>query len=194
MSQFLRPNSDVTLTNISAGGYADIDEVSANSADVVRTNNLDSGNTAQYICGLTDPALTPGSGVFTVRYQAGKGGGGTKNVLLTVSVYEGATLRATDVQRTPGATPTSYSFTPDLSAVVDWTNVRLRFDFAGDVAGTGTPTGALTWAELEIPDGGGLPKVWAGAAWALKPVKVWNGSAWVQKPVKFWNGSAWVLI
>lgn len=42
-----------------------------------------------------------------------------------------------------------------------------------------------------VVGGSGYAKVYAGGAWAMKPVKVWNGSSWVVKPAKVWTGVAW---
>ena len=70
MAQFLRPDSDVTTTNVSAGTFASIDESTASDADfVIGTNNT----ATTYECGLSNPADTPGSGTCTVRFRHAQG-------------------------------------------------------------------------------------------------------------------------
>lgn len=148
MTQFLRPDGDITKTNIASGTFADIDEVSPSDSDFIQTNSLGAGGTARYECSLSNPSLTPGSGTSTVRYRAAQGGAGSCD--LTASVYEGTTLIEADTTRSLGAA-TTYSWTPDLSAVSNFNNLRLRFDFARQA---GSVSGLLSWAEAEVPPGG----------------------------------------
>jgi hypothetical protein len=155
MSTFLRPDGDITTTGVSSGTFADIDETTASDADFI----LGGENTAvTYECSLTNPSGTPGAGTTTVRYRAAKfrvgalaTGGNT--LTLTVSVYQGATLIATDpTTRTLDGAWNDYSWTPDMSSVTDWNDLRLRFVSPAS-AGNATNRRALavSWTELQAP-------------------------------------------
>jgi hypothetical protein len=168
MTQFMRPNSDRTASSIATSGsskYLNIDEASATSGggEQIDTTPLGAGKTAVYRCGLSDPTYGPAGGTTTVRYQAKANA--TPNIDLTVKVYErsalGSTLIATDTTRTLLTSFTNYSFTPDVSAITDWTQVELEFVF---VRTAGTQVGSLSWAEMEIPNPG---YVLSGGSFAL---------------------------
>lgn len=140
MAQFLRPDSDVTAA--SSGTFADIDESVASDSDFV---TISGGATAEY--GLSNPSGVPGSGTTTVRYRSALGGSGAASTI-TCHVYQGTTLIASDSARSPSATFTTYSFTPNMASVTDWNDLRLRF-----VVSSGRSL-SVSWAELEAPDGG----------------------------------------
>lgn len=156
-SQFLRPDSDVSSSNMGSASYASIDEEAPDNSDYVRTNNLDGGQTASYVCGLGNPPSPPVAGVATVRYR-GCRNNSARAITLTVSVYEGATLRATgpaealplNTSFSSGGTWTEFSFNADLSAVTNLDDLRLRFDFAAATGGGPTTAGAVSWAEVEL--------------------------------------------
>lgn len=160
MAQFLRPDSNVTQTNTS-GGFADIDEASASDTDRARSLGLSNAETARFEAGLSNPGGTPGSGTSTVRYRGAKltSAGSAlssdgRTVTLTVHIYQGTTLIASDTARTLGGAWTAYSFTPNLSGVTDWNDLRIRCDWSGSGGGgsTNDRCGAVSWAELEAPD------------------------------------------
>ena len=152
MSQFLRPDSNVTQTNFT-NGFAEIDETSASEADYAYGAN---NSSAVLEVGLSNPGGTPGAGPCTVRYRIAKSTNGSivssgTGVATYCHVYQGGTLIASDGPKTPTGTWTSYSFTPDLSGVTDWNDLRLRFTC--DSAAVGVVRNvAVSWAEIEVPD------------------------------------------
>lgn len=147
-SQFLRPDSNVTQTEFT-GGFADIDESSASDADFAWSNT---GVVGTLEVGLSNPSPAPDTTrPLTIRYRIAKvNSSGTvlssgDDVPVTCYVYEGATLRATADTVNGTGTWTTYSFSPDLSGVGVWNDVRLRF-VTGNVGARGI---AISWAELE---------------------------------------------
>jgi hypothetical protein len=164
MTQFLRPDGDVTKTNWSSGGYADIDESTASNSDYAYSSTLTAvSNTATLEVSLTNSSGTPDSGTSTCRFRVAKVSGvgalsgSGEAVFCDVSIYEGATLIDTyGSSITLTGAFVQYSFTPDLSTVSDWTNLRIRFLMTTDLSGLARG-GAVSWAELEVPNeaGGG---------------------------------------
>lgn len=151
MAQFLRPDSNITQTNFT-NGFAEIDESAASDADFAW-----GANNASCVLevGLSNPSGTPAAGTSTVRYRVAKVSAGTLNgtgatINITCHVYEGASLVASDSARTVTGTWTTYSFTPDMSGVSNWNDLRLRFTSNSSGAARGA---AVSWAELEAPDG-----------------------------------------
>lgn len=157
MAQFLRPDSNVTQAGFT-GGFAEIDEAAASDAD--RAYGTADKTASVLEVGLGNPSGTPGSGTTTVRYRIAKvtsanvldGAGDT--VTVTAALYQGGALIATDAARTATATFTTYSWTPDVSSVTDWTDLRLRFTTAesGGGGGANRRSAAISWAEVETPD------------------------------------------
>lgn len=153
MAQFIRPDSNITQTSFT-GGFAEIDETSPSDADFAYGAN----NTSAVLeVGLSNPSV-PSSGTCTVRYRIAKVNNGVlsgsgNSVSITCAIYEGATLIATDAAQTTTGTWTTFTFTFDSTLVTDWTDVRLRFT---TTASGGSPAnrrgGAVSWAEVEIPD------------------------------------------
>jgi hypothetical protein len=141
MTQTLRPDSNVTQTNV-VGGYADIDESSASDLDYVASNSNVIGT---LVVGLSNPSGTPNSGTSTIRYRAAKVGTGSLTV--TVALLEGTTVIDTAVAQALTTTYTNYTWNPDTSAVSNWSNLRFRARFSADASATGR----LSWAEMEIP-------------------------------------------
>lgn len=148
----LRPNQNITQTNFT-GGWEEIDEVSPNDSDWAYQNNADA--TATLEVGLTDLAGKPRGGITTVRYRLAKvftNSGNTVNSgpdqTVSMHVYEGGTLRASDTPRSvTNGTWTTYSFNPDLSSVTKWNDLRLRLVNAS--ATSITRGVGISWAELE---------------------------------------------
>lgn len=160
MTQFLRPDSNVTQTDFT-GGFAEIDETSASDADyavaAVAPDTIPFTRTLEV--GLGNPAGTPAAGTMTVRYRAAKVDGGGpeatgEDVFLDVSLYQGASLIDSDVQRTLGGSYVDYSWTPDTSGISDWTDLRLRMVVTGGHSpSVPNRRGArISWAEAEVPD------------------------------------------
>ena len=155
-SQYLRPASDVSKSAF-VGGYAKMDEETPLDIDWAYSENLSdfSGDTAQIEVALSGPRGTPSAGTTTVRYRIARTHNGTPapgtDVFVTCSLYyEGTTLVEADVQRTATATWTEYSFTPDMTGVVHWDHLRLKFDVVPDAGGSNYGA-AISWAELEAP-------------------------------------------
>lgn len=154
MAQFLRPDGNITQTSFT-GGFAEIDESAASDTDFAYGAN----NTAAVLeVSLSNPSGTPAAGTTTVRYRIAKTNNGTVDgagnaVTVTAEVYQGGSLIASDTARTATGTWTAYSFTPDMSGVTDWNDLRLRFTTSSS---GGSPAnrrgGAVSWAELESPD------------------------------------------
>jgi hypothetical protein len=141
MGQFLRPDSNVTLTNVT-GSYTDIDEASASDADWVEATV---NTIAALTVGLSNPSGTPGPGTTTFRYRIGKTGANSVNV--TPRLYEGATLIDAGSGQSAPSSATTYEWTPDTSGVSNWNNLRLNFGFSRNA----TTYAKLYWAELEVP-------------------------------------------
>lgn len=154
MAQVLRPDGNVTQTSFT-NGFAEIDESAASDADFAYGAN---NTVATLEVSLGNPSATPASGTTTVRYRVARtkdgvvdGTGSACDV--TCSVYQGGSLVAADSARTVTGSWTEYSFTPDMSGVTDWTDLRLRFvTTASGGSGPNRRGGAVSWAELEAPD------------------------------------------
>lgn len=157
MAQFLRPDSNVTQTGFT-GGFAEIDETAASDTD--RAFGAADKTASVLEVGLSNPQGSPGSGTTTVRYRmakvnsSGAVSAGGDTVTVTCAVYQGSTLIASDSARTAPDTYTTVSFTPDMSGVTDWNDLRLRFTTAESGGGSGANrrSAAISWAELEAPD------------------------------------------
>lgn len=180
MSQFLRPDSNVTQSDFT-NGFANIDESAASDADFAYGAN----NAAAVLeVGLSNPSGTPAAGTRTVRYRVAKTNAGTVDgagnaVTVTAELYQGTSLIAADSARTATGTWTGYSFTPDTSSVTDWNDLRLRFTTS---ASGGSPAnrrgGAVSWAELETPDPpSGSPGNASGALGATVTASALAGTA-----------------
>ena len=154
MAQFLRPDSNVTQSNFT-NGFSNIDETTASDADFAFGAN----NTAAVLeVGLSNPTGTPAAGTRTVRYRHAKTNAGTldgagNTVTVTAEIVQGTTVLESDAAQTATGAWTTRTWTHALSGVTDWTNLRLRFTTS---ASGGSPSarrgGAISWAELEVPD------------------------------------------
>lgn len=156
MAQFLRPDSLVSAGSWTNNHLA-IDEATASDADFAYSQ--DNPNGSIFEVGLSNPAATPGAGAVTVRYRHAQVRSGALNgtgtaTALDVSVVQGVNVIASDAQQTPSGAWVTRSWTPDLSGVTDWSDVRLRFVATG---GGGSPSSrrgvGVSWAEIETPDG-----------------------------------------
>ena len=160
MAQFLRPDSDITTTNIT-GSYTAIDETSASNTDFIESNGT---GTSTFECGLSNTSGTPASGSRIVRYVVAELDDATSTpdntggpADLTASLHEGSNTIATDTQRSGDGSWTQYSFTltaPQVASIVNYDNLSFRV-VINDV--TGGPPGdraryGLSWMEMEIPN------------------------------------------
>jgi hypothetical protein len=149
----LYPNSNITQTGFT-GGFAQIDEAIASDADFVYGSN-DLSVTLEV--GLTDPVGVKNSSTqntVTYRYAKVDSGvlSGTGNaVTVTASIYEGATLIATDISQTATGTWQERTFTFNSSSVINLNNLSIRFTSPAS-GGTGTARRgiAISWAKVDV--------------------------------------------
>lgn len=165
MAQFARPSSDITNTsftgtpvNTAGNLWQNVDESAANNSDF----NYGANNTAAVyetsLSAVTNPNNTAN---HIIRYSVAKtkagvvDGAGTA-VNITVELYQGTTLIASDTAKTTTGTWTSYSFTltsAQAAAITDYSDLRLRFTTTLSGGTTANRRGgAVSWAELEVPD------------------------------------------
>lgn len=156
MAQFARPDSDAT--NTGNGGFADIDESVASDADFWFGDNNQADELEVSLSNVGDPLSSSG---HTFRYRIAKTNAGVVDgtgnaVTVTARLLQGATQIATDTAKTADGTWTQYSLTlsgAEADAITDYTDFRLEFVTS---ASGGAPAnrrgGAVSWAELEVPD------------------------------------------
>lgn len=157
MAQFGRPSSNITQTGFT-GGFADIDETTASDADFAFGAN-GGGNTLEVgLSAVTDPASSTG---HIVRYRLAKVNNGSPNssgnaVTCDVGLYQGATLVHADTGISVGVTFVTGSFTltsTEADSITDYTDLRIRVtDSVNGGSPSGRRAGAISWAELEVPD------------------------------------------
>lgn len=159
MAQFARPSSDITNNGFS-GGFAAIDEASPSDADRWIGNNNQADTLEVLLSSVNDPTSSSG---HTFRYRIAKSDedgatpdGGGNAVTITASLWQGGTQIATDTAKTAGGTWTQYAFAlsgAEADAITNYADLRLRFV---TTASGGSPAnrrgGAVSWAELEVPD------------------------------------------
>lgn len=170
MAQFGRPDADVT--NTGNGGFADIDEASPSDADFWFGDNNQADELEVSLSNVTDPAS---SADHVFRYRIAKTNAGTVSgtgnaVTVTARLMQGTTEIATDTAKTADGTWTQYAFTlsgAEADAITDYTDLRLEFVTS---ASGGSPAnrrgGAVSWAELEVPNAAVTVLGEAGAATA----------------------------
>tara|TARA_Y100001947_G_scaffold144939_1_gene139099 strand:- start:98 stop:559 length:462 start_codon:yes stop_codon:yes gene_type:complete len=135
VAQTLRPNSTISTSGLTNGGYADINEATANDSNEVSLF----GSGATMLLGMTDPSEAVGSNP-TLRYRARRQSGSPP---LTIRILEGATERASTSQAISNGSHSGFSWVPDLSAVTNYNDLRVEL---------GSPSAAIyvSWLELEI--------------------------------------------
>ena len=157
MSQFARPDSNITQTAFT-GGFAEIDESIASDADQAWSTDGSDATLEVGLSNVTDPGVGTG---HILRYRVAKtddgalsGSGNTKTVI--ASLYQGATLIGSDIERTLGGAYTTYTFnlsSTQADAITNYSDLRIRFTTLG---GGGSPANrrgiGVSWAELEVPD------------------------------------------
>lgn len=153
MSQYLRPDAtlggDSIFGRTSGSLYSCIDETSPSDSDYIWSNNGVSG-TSWY--SMSDPGNV-GSGTCTLRVRYAKSNAGTltgsgATVRFRVLITQDTTTIASSSYYYPTGTWTTTEWSPDLSAITDWTAVRTYISCEG-----GTDRGvAVSWLELEVPD------------------------------------------
>lgn len=183
----IRPDGNVTQTNCT-GGFAEIDEVSAN--DTYPDFAYGTLNATAFVLEITlentgDPN---NNNDHVVRYRVGKidadesppVNSTTQNeVTLSVQLYQGGTLIATDTTRTLGAWETfvwNLSST-DVANITDYNDLRLRFSTVNHGSGGPTAnrrTAGVSWAEMQVP--GTIPAKNASGTPSTQPMTA-SGSA-----------------
>lgn len=155
MAQFLRPDSNITLSAFT-GGFAEIDESTPSDLDFAYGDN----NTQAVLeVGLSDPIGVPDpSGISVVRYRIAKTNNGVVTgtgsaVTITPQVYQGGSLVQSGASQSTTGIWTEYSFTFTHESITDWSDLRIRFSTSNS---GGSPQnrrgGAISWAEVESPD------------------------------------------
>lgn len=173
MAQFARPDSNVTQTNFT-NGFANIDEASPSDADFAFGANNTVAELEVGLSDVTDPSSSSGH-VFRYRIaktNAGTVDGGGNAVTVTARLMQGTTEIATDTAKTADGTWTQYAYTltsGEADAITSYTDLRLEFVTS---ASGGSPAnrrgGAVSWAELEVPDIGGAQNL-GGALFQKAP-------------------------
>lgn len=154
MAQFIRPSSNITQTNFT-GGFADIDETSASDTDFAYSAN---NTTAVLQVLLSAPSTPLQAGTTTVRYRIARTNGATvdgtgSNSTVSLQIRQGASIIATDATQNTTGTWTTITWTPDLTAITNWSDVRLYFTVVGGGGSPANRRGAgISWAEIETPD------------------------------------------
>ena len=158
MAQFLRPDGVISQGGWT-GGFAEIDEATANDAD--RAYSVNNPNGSVFEVSLSNPSGTPAAGSVTFRYRAAQvnngtpDGGGTA-VTLDVILVQGTTTIATESQQTLTGSYVLHELaltTPQRDAITDWNDLRIRFTATGGGGNPASRRGAgVSWAELEAPD------------------------------------------
>lgn len=157
MAQFGRPDSNVTQTSFT-GGFAEIDEASPSDTDFAYGANNTAAELEVGLADVTDPVSSSGH-IFRYRIaktNAGVVDGAGNAVTVTARLLQGTTEIAADTAKTATGTWTGYAFTlsaAQADAITDYADLRLEFVTS---ASGGSPAarrgGAVSWAELEVPD------------------------------------------
>lgn len=163
MAQFLRPNSNKTFDAGWTGSYTDIDEVSASDADYIRGPQQQAASSFEV--GVQTPAATPGAGTGTIHFRIAKGvqngqtaitlNGTGDTMTVTPALYQGTTLIAAGSAITATGAWVSGSISGiDLSAITDWSDLRIRCTSAGSGGGIVNYRRCvgISWEALEVPD------------------------------------------
>jgi len=147
----LRPDGNITQSGWT-GGYAEIDEVTPNDTDFAYSTDGTTSDTLEV--SLTNPGGSPtGAGTATILWRwskmlAGVSNGSGSGNAYTLSVYQGTTLIDEVFKTMPFSGWCDASFTPDLSSVTDWDDLRIRIV----TAGIGTNGVGISWLELQVPE------------------------------------------
>lgn len=154
MSQFIRPDANITQT-LYTNGYAEIDEVSASTADFAYAAVNDA--TPVLEVSLSNPAQDPGGSIAIVSWMAAKRNGngninGGNSFNATCALIDGTTEVASDTY-TPGDWATR-TFTFDPTSLVNCDNLRLRFTQTASGGNNANQHSglAVAWAQVELPN------------------------------------------
>lgn len=154
MTQFIRPDSNITQTSYT-GGFAEIDEV--NPADADFAYGAVNSATPTLQVGLSNPGTTPGPITGTVRWRSARRNGNASltagnSFTATCTLLQGATTIASDSYTVGNWSTREFTFT--ISSVTDFTDLRLRFTQTASGGSNNTQQSglAVSWAEVELPD------------------------------------------
>jgi hypothetical protein len=124
--------------------YAKVDEASASDADFISA-------TGTTHCELALSSLSePGTGDVTIRVRYRKAAGAADSTL-TATLVEGTTVIATEEFSVTSTSWTTGSFvltSGEVASITDWTNLRVRLDYAASsevtLGGVGSTSTSLT--------------------------------------------------
>lgn len=150
MTQFARPDADITTQWTTTPLWSKMDEVSADDTDFIQDST--SGHVAEVsLSNVSDPLSSTG---HVVRWRRRSG----TSPSVTIGLYQGATLIAssTDTTTTGSFTDTSFTLSgAEADAITDYNDLRLRFTNGANV------NYRVSQAYFECPDvssaGGRLP-------------------------------------
>jgi hypothetical protein len=185
MAQFARPDGTTSAANITGtpddtNRHTNIDETTASDTDYVYGGNNLTSRHEVTLSDVTDPGSSTG---HTFRYRIARTNSGTvdgtgNSVDVTVALYQGPTLIATDTAKTATGTWTTYSYTltgTEADAITDYTALRLRMDTTSSGGSPSVRRGAAwSWAEFEIAD---PPAGITGSGGITIPAVALSGSA-----------------
>lgn len=154
MSQFMRPNSDVSLVSVT-GSYTDIDETIYSDTDFLLGASSSNGSAEIGLSTISPPEI----GTMTGRFRVWQSNNTNQRTLL-VELLQGTTVKysfnsgaAFNLNK---GTATTYSFNLYTlsSGITDWSDVRVKFTVGGSV---GAPARNysyvyISWFEMETPD------------------------------------------
>jgi len=167
VAQFARPDSTINLGLWGETGaatlYEAIDEISANDF----TDYITAGDPVQDICDLglsavSDPSSSAGH-IIRVKAMAPSG-----FALLTVTLFEGASARASFAVNPVTSIFTVYDYTlsgAEADSITNYSNLAIQFDAVGG----GVDPVSITWHEVEFPDAGSPPDPVIGSAGQFDP-------------------------
>jgi hypothetical protein len=122
MTQFARPDADITTDWTTTPLWSKVDEASADDADFIQDST--SGHVAEL--NLSDVSDPVSASTHVVRWR--RRSGTSPNV--TIALYQGATLIASSTDTTTSGSFADASFTlsgAEADAITDYTDLRLRF-------------------------------------------------------------------
>ena len=132
-SQYARPTSDVTAGSWTPSSGAVLwdmlNETTASDADSIQSGTLTTTPDVSEVAlgSVTDPAVSTG---HIVRYRFSKNIAAGDTINLTVSLYQGATLIASQTQSAISETTTAGTFTlsgAEADSISSYSTLRLRF-------------------------------------------------------------------
>ena len=155
MVQYMRPVSDITSGLSCSTGtdrYALIDEVTPSSTDYIY------GGTGQYQeCKLSTPVI-PASGGGILRFIAKT----SETIILVPSIRQGSNVIKTGSNVTLSTSYGEYTLSlssAEMANITNWSDVRVRFR-----GSSGSGIAYVSWAVLEVPDGGSAMGLEMGCA------------------------------